>query len=160
MNTPTHDTQMVVFTVGTERYALPTTIAREVLELRPMRTLPGAGACVRGVMSLRGDIVPVLHLSRVLGTHGAEDSPGSHLVVCDTVRGPVGLIADEVSSVRALPDAIDAAGASTQRGVHPAARAVSVIDDDQLVVVLDIERVVDAVNFPIIDARPNQEAAA
>lgn len=142
--TPTQDEQVVVFRVGSECYALPTRTAREVLEFEHQRSLPGAPASVTGVVNLRGEIIPVLRLDSVLGTAGGTAGSSAttpHAIVCDSTRGVIALLADDVSSVTRLAHRERIAKGSLR---HPAAEFIVMIDDDVLVSVLDIDRIVAA----------------
>jgi purine-binding chemotaxis protein CheW len=127
------DIQIVIFRIGRERYALPTTVAREVIGYEPPRRLPGAEPWVEGVLNLRGEIVPVCDLMCALGMEPIRER--LQIVVCELRQGSVGLLVEEVSSVLAIPaDTFDRP--SSLR--HPALAGLAQLENS-LVVLLDLE---------------------
>jgi len=130
--------ELLEFRLADERYAVETRYVREVHPLRDLTPLPGTPAFVRGIVNLRGRIVPVFDLKKFfsLPEQGLTDL---HRII--VVRGrdlELGLLADVVVSVRliaadkltpALPT-LSAIGAEYLKGVS-----------DERLVVLDLERI-------------------
>jgi purine-binding chemotaxis protein CheW len=54
--------QFLTFRLGPERYALPLARAREILHYTPLTPVPGVPPSIRGVIHLRGQVVPVVDL--------------------------------------------------------------------------------------------------
>jgi chemotaxis-related protein WspD len=103
-----HQTQsMVVFRIGPEWFALPTSVIAEVAEHRVIHSVPHRRAgIVLGVVNVRGELLVCASLARLLGLQAASEPPGSsgkrdgRLLVLrhDGVR--VVLPADEVSGIQ------------------------------------------------------------
>jgi chemotaxis signal transduction protein len=89
--------------LGTEQYALDLEHVLEVLELGDITPVPGSGATLIGLRNLRGEILPALDLSALLGVVG-ESSPRSLVVVADGDRR-AGLAVDELIDLSQLPAA-------------------------------------------------------
>jgi purine-binding chemotaxis protein CheW len=144
--------QAVVFRIARERYALPTSTAREVIAYEQPRRLPGAEAWVEGVLNLRGEIVPICDLMVALGLGSVQQR--EQIVVCDTASGSVGIIVEEVSSVVAL-----AAGSMSQPETlrHPALAGLVQLAGE-LVVLLDLDAALGGVGG--LDLRELMESAA
>jgi purine-binding chemotaxis protein CheW len=53
----------LTFFIAGEEYGIPILRAREILELHALTRVPAAPACVRGVINLRGAVVPVVDLA-------------------------------------------------------------------------------------------------
>lgn len=87
-------------------YALPATSVREIVAPPPITRLPNAPEHVRGVMNLRGRIVPVIDLRRRLGLAAATLDGESCVVVLDAgssaAPAPIGAIVDSVCEVAAI----------------------------------------------------------
>jgi purine-binding chemotaxis protein CheW len=87
-------------------YALPATTVREIVAPPPITRLPNAPEHVRGVMNLRGRIVPVIDLRRRLGLEPAALDGESCVIVLDagsaSAPAPVGAIVDSVCEVAAI----------------------------------------------------------
>src|SRR3954454_6004859 len=94
--------QLVVFSLGTEEYGLPITQVQEIIRYAEPRTIPSAYASVRGVINLRGKIIPVCDLKQrlMLPSEGAEGK----IVIIDPRAGTAGLIVDEVYEVLTVSD--------------------------------------------------------
>lgn len=80
--------QAILLPVGPDLYALELEHVREVVPEPVITPLPGAPPVVCGVLSLRGEVVPVLDTTALLGLDGGGSS--SHAVV---VEAPAGLAA-------------------------------------------------------------------
>lgn len=102
MESHANDKQLVVFRIGREQYALPTTSAREVINYDQPRRLPGADAWVLGVINVRGEIIPICDLSAALGL--AVTPAATKIIICDVESGSVGLMVDEVTSVMTISE--------------------------------------------------------
>jgi purine-binding chemotaxis protein CheW len=81
--------------VGTEAVAVPIDEVREILEVGRLTALPRTPDFVRGVMNLRGAVVPVIDLLARLGQPPAQIGRRSCVVVVETSAGNDGPDADE-----------------------------------------------------------------
>ena len=80
----------VVFPIGEDRYAVPTSAVREVVsEPRPTR-LPTAPATLLGAFNLRGEVIPMFDTAALLGIGKLADAPIA--VVVNTTAGPAALV--------------------------------------------------------------------
>src|SRR3954468_23096119 len=86
--------QLVVFSLGTEEYGLPITQVQEIIRYTEPRTIPSAYSSVRGVINLRGKIIPVLDLKHRLALPNAEGAEAK-IVIVEAQVGTAGLIVDE-----------------------------------------------------------------
>jgi purine-binding chemotaxis protein CheW len=105
--------QLVVFSLGDEEYALPITQVQEIIRYTEPRAVSSDCAWIRGVISLRGKIVPVCDLSSRLGLH-TELADQAKIVIVETGSGTAGVIVDEVEEVLTVNgddlDTVPAAG--------------------------------------------------
>ena len=124
--------QLVVFSLGEEEYALPITQVHEIIRWTDPRSVASDEAWVRGVISLRGKIVPVYDLAARLGLL-AERPEHAKIVIVQTGTDMAGVIVDDVEEVLTVDveqlDTVPAAG-------DPAIEAIAKIDQ-RLVVLLD-----------------------
>ena len=106
--------QLVVFTLGTEHYALPIQQVHEIIRYSEPRSVASRADWVRGVISLRGRIVPVYDLATRLGVPSrlTEDSK---IVIVEAGAETAGVIVDGVEEVLTVQDdqIQDAPGADT-----------------------------------------------
>jgi purine-binding chemotaxis protein CheW len=96
---PGRTRQFVTFTLGEQPYCVDIMSVREVRTSNAITPLPGAPDFVRGVINLRGTIVPILDLRARFGQGRTEPSQ-SHAVVIVTIDGRLnGLLVDGVSDI-------------------------------------------------------------
>jgi purine-binding chemotaxis protein CheW len=96
--------QLVIFALGAEQYALPITQVQEIIRYTEPRAVSSDAPWVRGVISLRGKIVPVCDLAARLGLPG-ERAETAKIVIVETSVGTAGVIVDEVLEVLTVDDA-------------------------------------------------------
>ena len=104
--------QFLTFTLGDEVFAMDIRTVREIIQYGPMTTVPLMPDFVRGVINLRGAVVPVIDLQARFGRQPADVGKKTCIVIFDTVREgervELGLLVDAVSEVIDIaPDAIE-----------------------------------------------------
>ena len=106
--------QLVVFTLGTEHYALPIQQVHEIIRYSEPRSVASRADWVRGVISLRGRIVPVYDLATRLGVP-SQLTEDSKIVIVEAGAETAGVIVDGVEEVLTVQDEQiqDAPGADT-----------------------------------------------
>jgi purine-binding chemotaxis protein CheW len=128
--------QLVVFSLGEEEYALPITHVQEIIRYAEPRAIASAADWIRGVISLRGKIIPVCDLATRLRLE-SERSDHAKIVIVETAGGTAGVIVDDVEEVltvdESLFDAVPAAGADVIEAIAKL--------DDRLVILLDADSV-------------------
>jgi purine-binding chemotaxis protein CheW len=124
--------QLVVFSLGDEEYALPITDVQEIIRYAEPRAVASEAPWIRGVISLRGKIIPVCDLAARLGLT-ADTEGRANIVIVETANGTAGVIVDEVEEVLTVDesqlDAVPSAGTDFIEGVAKI--------DDRLVVLLN-----------------------
>lgn len=93
--------QLLVVASGGTAYALDSTCVREITAMLPTTRIPGAGPEVRGLVNLRGQLLPVVDLSVRLGGEPTA-SEGGEVVVLSVGARSFGLLVDEVREVIAV----------------------------------------------------------
>ncbi len=97
------EAEALTVTVGGEALALPAGAVREVLRPRPVTRVPHAPPGLLGLINLRGAVLPVASLARLLGVDAAPPSSASRIVVLGGVvlggRAAFGVLVDSVSAL-------------------------------------------------------------
>lgn len=114
-------TQYLAFRLDGTNYALPILKVREIAQLHGLSPVPDAPRTVRGVLELRGGVVPVIDLRAILGAGATSTTRTTCVLVVDAQLDGrphrLGLLADAVLEViDAGPDDIEPpprAGAAT-----------------------------------------------
>jgi purine-binding chemotaxis protein CheW len=88
--------QLVVFSLGAEEYALPIGSVHEIIRYTEPRTVASDAEWIRGVIGLRGKIIPIFDLAARMRLESSE--PGK-IVIVESGTGQVGVMVDEVEEV-------------------------------------------------------------
>ena len=98
----------LVFQLDREEFAIKVLKVREIVGLQDITVVPRAPSCVRGVINLRGKIIPVVDLRRKFGMPEIAFTPRTCIVVVQ-VQGEtgailLGVIVDGVVEVLNMPE--------------------------------------------------------
>ena len=97
--------QVVVFDLNGESYAVAITAVQEIIRYTTPRSVSGSDPSVRGVINLRGRIIPVCDLKLALAlTPGEDPDTANKIVVVESGAGVVGIVVDSVAEVLTLTD--------------------------------------------------------
>ena len=130
--------QLLTFEVASSPYAIPVERVREIVRIRPITPVPRVPAEVRGVISLRGEIVEVIDLRRRLNLDPAEPVRSTRIIVAHGEDGRVaGILVDAVREVSRVPeDAIRPAVSAELGAVESLC-----VRGDEFVSLIDLDRV-------------------
>ncbi len=97
------NTQYLTFSLGQDLFAMDIRTVREIIQVGPMTTVPLMPSFMRGVINLRGAVVPVIDLHARFGRPGAGLGKKSCIIIFDAMRAgervELGLLVDAVSEV-------------------------------------------------------------
>jgi purine-binding chemotaxis protein CheW len=131
--------QLLCVRVDSSIYAVGVENVREIVRVRPITPIPRVAAEVRGVISLRGEIIQVIDLRLRLGLTATVPARATRIVVVQAEDGRVaGVLVDGVREVLRAPEsAIGPAAPGDTLGVVAALCAngsefVSLVDLDRL----------------------------
>ncbi len=104
--------QFITFSIDKEEYGVDILAVREIIGWTDITHLPNTRDYMRGVINLRGSILPVFDLRCRFGM-GLTDATASHVIIIVNVEGKqIGMLADSVSQIlmvrgseiRAIPE--------------------------------------------------------
>ncbi|MCI4663438.1 MAG: chemotaxis protein CheW [Neomegalonema sp.] len=132
--------QYVTFLVGDRLYGVEITLVREIKQWSPTTALPNQPHYTRGVLNLRGTIVPVHDLRVRFGGAQTEATENHVVVIASIGEQSVGILVDAVSDILTVaPDDV--------RPIPSGARELDlesisglVTSDDQMIALLDLPR--------------------
>lgn len=137
---------LACFLVGGNVYAVEVPYLREIVHCQAVTPLPKAPLLIEGVIDLRGAVVPVVDLGRVLGSESVKQDERARIAVVEVEGLVFGMrveVATHVLSVEAArleePPAL-----ATQSG-YDAVRAVLRREDEVPVLVLSMDHVLEAI---------------
>lgn len=91
--------QLVVFGLNNQRYALPINNVSEIIRMMEVTKVPNTQYYYKGIINLRGSIIPVMNLNLRLGLEESELGEDSRIIVTELDGRKLGLIVDNVYSV-------------------------------------------------------------
>jgi purine-binding chemotaxis protein CheW len=108
----------LTFALGEESYGLEIGYVREIVGMQPVTVIPEAPAFVKGIINLRGKIIPVIDMRLKFGMEPCGYNERTCIVVVDMEETAVGLIVDQVTEVLAIDDGSIAPPPSARTGAY------------------------------------------
>jgi purine-binding chemotaxis protein CheW len=100
--------QFISFSVGEEEYGLELLRVKEVIRIREITWLPKAPTFVKGIINLRGDVIPIIDLRDKFGLESRENTASTRVIVVEVDGRLMGMVVDSASQVVRIPaDHID-----------------------------------------------------
>lgn len=97
--------EVVTFRVADQDYCFDLTSVREIRGWTETTVLPHAQPYVKGVINLRGSVVPVVDLAKRLGFGATKPGPRHVIIIAVIGQQTVGLLADVVSDILTVDEA-------------------------------------------------------
>ncbi len=95
--------ELLSFKVGGQDYSVDIMSVREIRSGARATPLPHSPAYMRGVINLRGTVLPIIDLSHRLGMATEQDSDRNVIIVVAVENRTFGLMVDAVSDILAIP---------------------------------------------------------
>lgn len=148
--------QFLTFTVSEEVYALNVLNVREVLEFSQLSKVPRMPDFMRGIINLRGSIVPVIDLKQKLGLGMTDKTIDTSVIVCEMTIDDddiiMGLITDSVKEVINLND----------KDIEPTPYVGAKIDtsfifgmgkkDDKFIIILNMDQILTTTELTMVSS--------
>lgn len=131
---------LVTFKLGKEEYGVDINSVQEIIRATDITPVPGAPAHVRGVINLRGRIIPVIDLRLRFRLPEIEDGEDRRIVVVEAGEKRLGMLVDAVSQVIKFSSAVmeempEEATSSDSNYIRGVAKL-----DSRLIIMLDLNR--------------------
>ena len=144
--TETATVNLTCFEIGGQIYAIEVEYVREIVRIVEITPLPNAPSLIEGVIDLRGTVIPVMDLARVLNR--GEGSAGMHarIIVLEIDGLALGVWVDAATDVMTLDaDRLeDVPDLAIQAG-YDAVRHVVRRDDEAPIMVLSVDRIIESI---------------
>ena len=156
-------TQYLSFQLAGEESAFGILHVKEILEYDTLTRVPNAPPAVRGVINLRGAVVPVLDLALLFGVPATPVTKRSCVIIVevgvDEQDLVMGILADAVNQVIELaPDAIEPPPAFGSRVRVDYLIGMGKVESRKFVLILDIDRLLGDVSSAAAAALPTPQA--
>ena len=142
----------LTFVLGEEQYGVEIVRVREILGVLPITPMPQTPHYVKGVINLRGKVIPVLDTRTKFGMPERENTAETCIIVVDVGGRSVGLLVDTVKEVMDIAENQIEDPPHFGAGVDTAfVRGLGKVGD-QVKILLDIDRVLgdlEGASFPL-----------
>lgn len=123
-----HGQELISFSIASQEYCVDVMAVREIRGWTQATTLPASPEHVRGIINLRGTVLPIVDLSARLGLGTTASSARNVIIVVDIGAKQVGLLVDAVSEIFTIdpeamqpaPDVGSEAAKRMVKGILPA----------------------------------------
>lgn len=134
----------LIFSISGENYALQLGELKEVIKPKPITEIPSAPSNIIGIISLRGVIVPIVDIKKILGiADGIEDkSPDSRFVLVEVGGKQFGFCVDSIKDVMRIPKSKLEIPPITMGDINREYISYFVHQENEFIAVLNIEKIV------------------
>ncbi len=91
--------QLVTFNLGSEEFGVNILEVQEIIRLPEITRVPNSSDFVRGVVNLRGKIIPIIELRKRLAMPSLENTENTRIIIIEYDELTVGIIVDKVNEV-------------------------------------------------------------
>lgn len=137
--------QLVIFNLTDQTFGVDIISVQEIIKKVPITPVPRTQEFVKGVINLRGKIIPVLDLYQRLGLDHPADNSDWRIIILELKDTIVGILVDGVSEVLSLNSENIEIGNELAMGVD--SKYIKGIGKwkESLIIILDLEIVLDIV---------------
>jgi purine-binding chemotaxis protein CheW len=147
--------EFLTFRLGSEEYGIDILKVQEIRSYEQPTRIANAPAFIKGVVNLRGVIVPIVDLRLKLGCDSAEYNSFTVVIVLNVKGRVVGAVVDSVSdvlelsrdSIKPAPEMASAVDTSFITGIG----AVKSGDEQRMLILMDIEGLMSSQEMGLID---------
>ena len=138
---PGHLLQLVSFHVGAEEFGLNILRVQEIIRLPQVTRVPNSPHFVKGVINLRGKVIPVIGMRKRLGLEEQPEDKQTRIMVVETQGAVLGFIVDSVSEVLRITSELVDPPPRLGKAEREYVSGVGKLDN-RLVILLDVDRLV------------------
>ena len=136
--------KIIVFTLANEEYGIDVEQVKTIERMQPITRVPRTPSFVKGVINLRGVVVPVIHLAGRFDLEEGQPTDNTRIIIVTVKDMEVGFIVDSANDVididsDAVNDPPEIVGGIRAKYL----RGVAKIGDNRLLILLNLEEVLN-----------------
>lgn len=143
--------QYIGFRLKEGAYAIPIMKVREIINLPEITTLPQASPHLRGITNLRGSVIPVVNLKRLMEIP-ENGSQGSRVIVLASGRVTFGVLVDEILGVISIEESTIEPPTGITRGRDQVSGVAK--RDNHVVVLLETKKLIPVEDMKLLEDSP------
>lgn len=98
--------QYLTFLIDGQRYGMPSANIIEIVKIPPVTDMPELPHCAKGIINLRGRVIPLIDVNLRLGKAEKEYTDRTCVIIVDIDGGDVGLIVESVEEVMDIENSV------------------------------------------------------
>ncbi len=136
--------QYIVVKIGSEEYGIDIKYVDNIIRMQKITRVPKAQPYFKGVINLRGEVVPVMSIRKKMDLEDAEETNKSRIIILKIEEhNLLGIVVDEVSEVVNLDEnQIDEPARDSKSGKNSFINGIGKNGDD-LISLFDINSIID-----------------
>lgn len=138
----TQKDKFLTFTLGSECYGIEIKHVTEIIGVQPITEVPELPEYTRGIINLRGKIIPVMDVRLRFKKPFREYNDRTCIIVIDIKELSIGLIVDSVSEVISIPDTEIVAPPDVSNGGNKYIKGIGKVGN-QVKLILDCEKLLN-----------------
>jgi purine-binding chemotaxis protein CheW len=138
--------ELLTFQLADQEYSLDIMSVREIRGWTRTTPLPHAPSYMKGVINLRGTVLPVMDLSQRLGLRPRDHTDRNVIIVVNHEDSMTGLLVDAVSDIIALTSDDLQPPPEMQSSNSPNVVSALTLIDERMIRVLDLSSIVGSSN--------------
>lgn len=136
--------KVIVFALADEQYGIEVDKVRTIERMMPITRVPKTPAFIKGVINLRGVVIPVIDLRGRFGLPETETTDASRIIIVSANDLEVGFIVDAANDVIDIDsDSIDSPPEVVGGIKAKYLRGVAKLDDNRLLIMLNLSEVLN-----------------
>lgn len=144
--------QFIVFLIGEEQFGVDVKQAREIITTTDLTFVPKAPDFVKGVINLRGEIIPIIDLKRRLGLNGSTgDVENQKIIVVELDNSLIGMQVDDVKEMIRLYKKDIATPPKIVKGINRDYLSGVGKLEDKLLILLNLNKILSEEEFLKLD---------
>ncbi len=135
------DHQYVIFKLGDEKYGVDISNVGGISEFKTITKVPDTPSYIKGIINLRGDIIPIVDLKNRFSISGVAEDSDPRIIIYNTKSRDIGFVVDDASQVLRIED----------ENIDPAPSIITGADrqfisgigkfENEIIILLDFEKI-------------------
>jgi chemotaxis protein CheZ len=138
--------QHIGFMINNNEYTIPILKVQEIINMPTLTKLPQAPYCIEGIANLRGKVIPVVDIKKLIGLNG--EARGEKVIVVTNGSVKFGVMVDSITGVITIEDS--KIEPPTYFNASDIVSGVAKVDE-KLVVLLDTKKLIPVENMSIFE---------
>lgn len=135
--------EFLCFTLGDEEYAIDITVAREIIKRKEITEVPKTADFIMGIVSIRGEVVPVFDIKKLLNIQDDKVSMSSKFVLLNHNGETVSICVDGITQITKISfTGIEATPINISGAKQEFIKGVAIIGG-RMIRILDIEKILN-----------------